>query len=319
MADLPMLRAAALLTAGALALAPAAAPAQGSSAPIQIVVNFPPGGVTDAVARVLAAEMAPRLHQPVIVQNTPGAGGAIGVAQVAKAANNGHTLGFIAVAALTSLPSLQPVPYRLDSFEYVCQTFDVPVFVLVAPGSRFQTLESLVEFARANPGKLNFATVGPGSLPHLLAVDFAKAAGLSLNHVPYKGEGPAVTDLLGNHVDLYFGTSAVATTHKLRRLAVAAAERVAESPDTPTLSERGYRVTRSIIGGLIAPKGVNATMLSDLRTACAQAVQTAAFRSTLDNLKVRVAYAEGPAFGKAIEQEAAVNRETLRAAGVLPQ
>jgi tripartite-type tricarboxylate transporter receptor subunit TctC len=307
----------ALLAAAAL-LAPLATSAQAfPSRPITITVSFPPGGATDSVARALAAGMTTGLKQSVVVQNVGGAGGSIGTATIANAPNNGYALGFIAAAALTTLPHLRTVPYRLDSFDYVCRTFDVPVFVLAAPNSRFKTLDDMLRYARENPGKLNYATVGPGSQPHLAALDLARAAGITFNHVPYKGESAAVTDLLGGHVDLYLGTSAVASTHNLRRLAVAAAKRTEESPDTPTLAELGYKVTWAIMGGVIAPKGMDPKALATLRRSCAEVVKTTEFKDALDRYKVRLAYADGAAFEKAIAAEAAGSSELLKSVGLL--
>lgn len=189
--------------------------------------------------------------------------------------------------------------------------------MLVSPTSRFTTLEDVIRFAKANPGKLNYATVGPGSLPHLAALDLARAASIDYNHVPYKGESAAVTDLLGGHVDLYLGTSAVASIHKLRRLGVAAASRVTESPDTPTLTEMGYKVNWAIMGGVIAPKGIESKSLAKLRGACADVVETDEFRQALDRYKVRLSYADGPDFQKAIATEAADSRELLKSVGLL--
>ena len=285
--------------------------------PITITVTFPPGGATDSVARVLATGMMANLKQGVVVQNVGGAGGSIGTATIANAPNTGYSVGFIAAAALTTLPHLRAVPYRLDSFDYVCRTFDVPVFVLAAPDSRFKTLEDMIRFARENPGALNYGTVGPGSLPHLAALDLARESGVSWNHVPYKGESAAVTDLLGGHVDLYLGTSAVASTHNLRRLAVAAAGRVEESPQTPTLGELGYKVNWAIMGGVIAPKGIEPKVLTTLRSSCADVVTTAKFKEAIDRYKVRVAYADGPEFEKAIAAEAEGSRDLLKAVGLL--
>lgn len=316
-ASKPMAAVIALAATASLGAASDATAQAFPSRPITITVSFPPGGATDSVARVLAAGMTTNLKQSVVVQNVGGAGGAIGTATIANAANNGYAIGFIAAAALTTLPHLRTVPYRLDSFDYVCRTFDVPVFVMTSPSSRFKTLDDLLGFARANPGKLNYATVGPGSLPHLAALDLARAAKVSLNHVPYKGESAAVTDLLGGHVDLYLGTSAVASTHNLRRLAVAAAGRVEESPDTPTLSEIGYKVTWAIMGGVIAPKGIEPTALATLRKSCADVVKTAEFKESIDRYKVRLAYADGPGFEKAIAMEAAGSRELLKEVGLL--
>lgn len=285
--------------------------------PVNLIVNFPPAGLTDLLGRSLAQAMGDTLKQPVVVQNRGGAGGAIGVSAVAAAPRNGYTIGFIAVAALTTLPQMREVNYRIDSLDYICRTFDVPVYLLVAPDSPFRTAKALVDYAKAHPGKLNYATVGPGSLPHLAALDFAGKAQVDMAHIPYQGEAPAVTALLGKQVEVYFGTSAVASRHQLRRLAVAADKRVATSPSTPTLQELGYPVIRSISGGIIAPQDTDPAARDALASACAQAVRMPQYQSTLASLDVQGAYATGAVFKADVLAESARNRLVLRDAQLL--
>lgn len=304
-----------LLAAGTAA--PFAAAQEYPTQPVTLIVNFPPGGITDLAARALANAMSAELKQNVVVQNKGGAGGAIGLAAIAAAPKNGYTVGFSPAAALTTLPQIRTVPYRIDSVDYICRAFDEPVYMLVTPQSRFKTAKALVDFAKANPEKVDFATVGAGSLPHLAALDFANAAGVKMTHIPYQGEGPAVTDLLGGHVDVYFGTSAVATAQNLRRLAVAAPKRVPASPDTPTLTELGYPVVRSIMGGLIAPSGIDQATRRTLENACAAASRTPQYRGTMEQLKVAWAYSEGAEFKSLILAESARNRLVLREAKLL--
>ncbi|MES2185029.1 MAG: tripartite tricarboxylate transporter substrate binding protein [Pseudomonadota bacterium] len=307
-----------LAAAWSLAAAAAAVHAQDyPTQPVALTVNFPPAGVTDLVARSLGTAMAPLLKQPVIVENRAGAGGAIGVTAVANAPRDGYHLGFLSIAALTALPQMRSVPYHIDSLAYICRAFEAPVFLLVAPGSRFHDTKSVVAYAKANPGRLNYATVGPGSLPHLAALDFAAKAGITITHIPYQGEAPAVTDLLGGHVDLYFGTSAVASTHRLRRLGVAAESRAADAKDVPTLAELGYPVSWSVVGGMIAPAGIDAKVRQTLEQACSEAVKTPAYRSALAQLQLVSAYANGADFKSQVLREAGMDRVILKSAGLL--
>lgn len=306
------------LGAAVLVLSAAAASAQAfPTQPVNLVVNFPPGGLTDLMGRSLAQGMTEVLKQPVVVQNKGGAGGAIGVSSVAMAAKNGYTTGFVAVAALTTLPQMREVNYRIDSLDYVCRTFDEPVYLLVAPQSPFRTAKALIDFAKTNPNKLNYATVGPGSLPHLAALDFTGKAQIDMAHIPYQGEAPAVTALLGKQVEVYFGTSAVAATHQLRRLAVAAEKRLISSPTTPTLTELGYPVIRSISGGIIAPEGTDPAARNTLEAACALAVKAPRYLATLNTLEVHGSYASGADFKADVLAEAARNRLVLRDANLL--
>lgn len=285
--------------------------------PINLVVNFPPGGLTDLMGRSLAQAMAESLKQPVVVQNRGGAGGAIGVSHVAMAPKAGYTTGFIAVAALTTLPQMREVNYRIDSLDYVCRTFDEPVYLLVAPDSPFNSIKELIDYAKKHPDKLNYATVGPGSLPHLAALDFTNKAQVDMAHIPYQGEAPAVTGLIGKQVDVYFGTNAVATNQKLRRLAVAADKRSQASPKTPTLAELGYPVIRSISGGIVAPEGTDPAARNTLEAACAQAVKAPQYQATLDTIGVQGSYASGDDFKASVLTEAARNRLVLKQAQLL--
>lgn len=298
----------------------AAAPALAQPYPTRpptMIVNFPPGGLTDLVGRALAGAMAESLGQPLVVQNRGGAGGSIGAGAIAAAPADGYTLGFIAAAALTTLPHMRKLDYGAARFDYLCQAFDVPVYLLAAPNSPWRSAADLVAAARAQPGKLNYATVGPGSLPHLAALDFAAQARVDLTHIPYQGEAPAVTDLVAGRVEVYFGTSSVATIHGLRRLGVAAPARQAESPETPTLTEQGWPVVRSVLGGLIAPRGVDPAIRDRLEQACAAATRAPSYRQALERLKVGWAHAGGEAFRAMIEAESAKNRQLLQSSNLL--
>lgn len=285
--------------------------------PINLIVNFPPGGATDLTARALGQAMTESLKQPVIIENRAGAGGAIGIGAISSARPDGYHVGFVSVAGLTTLPQMRRVPYSMETVTYLCRAYDAPVFMLVTQDSKFKSAQELVAYAKGNPGRLNYATVGPGSLPHLAALDFAAAAKIDISHIPYQGEAPAITDLLGGHVDLYFGTNAVATAHNLRRLAVAAEARQDDAPDTPTLAELGYPVRRSIGGGLIAPAGLDSQAEQALGAACKTAVLSQGFKQALGSLKLVPAYLDGAAFKRELQAEAGGNRKLLEREGLL--
>ncbi|WP_158215179.1 tripartite tricarboxylate transporter substrate binding protein [Candidimonas nitroreducens] len=305
--------------AAGMATAIMAASAAAASYPaksVDMIVSFPAGGMTDTVSRVLATEMSKSLGQPIVVVNRGGAGGTIGTASIARMAPDGYTIGAIADAALTTLPHLHKVPYTLNSFEYICRIYAVPVLMVVRPDSPFNSLADVVKYAKAHPGQLNFATVGPGTLPHLAALDFMKQAHISMTHIPYKGEGQAVIDLLGKHVDVYFGTSAVAAAHHLKQLAVASASRLKEAPSTPTFTELGYKVTWSIMGGLIAPKGLDSKAQAVLGKACAAGVNSPHYLSTLKSLQAAPAYLSGEQFKKVMKEEYSKSHGLLK--GVAP-
>lgn len=317
-----MLRQSLVVVSLALPLLVNSAPAMAQAwpnQPVSMIVSFPPGGVTDLVGRALATEMSKSLSQQVVVVNRGGAAGTIGANAIAQAPTNGYTFGFIVSAALTVVPHLQSVPYQLDSFQYLCRAFDIPVYALVTADSRFKTMRELIAWAKANPGKLNYASVGQGSLPHMAALDLQRAAGIKMNHVPYKGEGPAVVDLLGKHVDMLFGTNAVASTHNLRRLAVAADKRSPDLPDVPALADLGYNVSWSIVGGAVAPKNIDAAAKAGLEKACATATASPAYRQALENMKVVPLYADGQSYQAQLIRDAGRNRVLIRDSGLLAQ
>jgi len=306
-----------LLAIAATAAHPQAQADTYPSQPINLIVNFPPGGATDLTARALGQAMTESLKQPIIIENRAGAGGAIGIGAISSARPDGYHVGFVSVAGLTTLPQMRRVPYGMETVTYLCRAYDAPVFMLVTQDSQFKSAQELVAYAKDHPGRLNYATVGPGSLPHLAALDFAAAASIDISHIPYQGEAPAITDLLGGHVDLYFGTNAVATAHNLRRLAVAAEARQDDASDTPTLAELGYPVRRSIGGGLIAPAGLDSQAEQALGLACKTAVLSQGFKQTLGNLKLVPAYLDGAAFKRALQAETGGNRKLLEREGLL--
>lgn len=299
----------------------AAAPVMGKSypsKPIEMIVSFPAGGMTDTVSRVLADEMSKTLGQTIVIINRGGAGGIIGVGAIARSPNDGYTIGSIADAALTTLPNIQEVPYNLESFDYLCRTFSVPVLMVVNPSSRFDSLQELIVYAKEHPDKLNFATVGPGSLPHLAALDFLKKAGVSMGHVPYKGEGQAVIDLLGDRVDVYFGTSAAASKHNLKQLAIANNTRTTEAPDTPTFTELGYDVVWSIMGGLIAPKGINPAAAAAVENACVEGMKTPRYLSVLKTMQAGPEHLSSDDFKKTIVAANAKSKVLLKDVNLQP-
>ncbi|WP_409559056.1 tripartite tricarboxylate transporter substrate binding protein [Cupriavidus sp. SZY C1] len=283
------LRAARQLLALALPLAVmAGAPAHAAfpDKPIRIVVPFSPGGGTDLIARAMGVAMAQDLGQPVVVDNKPGGGTIIGTDNVAKSAPDGYTL-VMATFAHAINPSLQPkLPYDTDkAFTPVMLVGRSPNVLVVRADSPYKTVRDVIAAAKGKPGGLSFASQGPGTSAHLAGELFKRLAGVDLNHIPYKGAGPAITDLLGGQVDLMFATaSAVANlleTGKLRALGVTTAQR-SPSPDlskVPTIAESGVPgyVAESWYG-LFAPAGTPAPVVARLNAAARKAVTADAFR-----------------------------------------
>jgi tripartite-type tricarboxylate transporter receptor subunit TctC len=254
---------------------PAAQAADGfPSKPLTLVIPFPPGGPTDAMARTLAAEMKDRLGQPMIVENRAGAGGNIGAEYVARAEADGHTLMFGTSGPLAINKSLyRKINYDpVKSFAPVIQVGYLPNILVVNPALPVKNVPELVAYAKANPGKLSYASSGNGASSHLAGVLFNEKAGTDIQHIPYKGTGPALNDLLGGQVSMSFTDVLTALPYvkagKLRALGIATATRSQALPDLPTIAEQGvpgYDV--SVFFGIVAPAGTPAERIAKLNQA----------------------------------------------------
>lgn len=291
---IPSIRSASLALIGAALLPWAPIAAQAASTfpdkPIRIVVPFSPGGGTDLIARAMGVAMGQDLGQAVVIDNRPGGGTIIGTDNVAKSAPDGYTL-VMATFAHAVNPSLQPkLPYATDkAFAPVMLVGRSPNVLVVRKDSPYKTVQDVIAAAKAKPGQISFASQGPGTSAHLAGELFKRLAHVDLNHIPYKGAGPAITDLLGGQVDLMFATaSAVGNLlegGKLRALGVTSAQRSA-SPDlasVPTIAEAGVPgyVAESWYG-LYAPAGTPGPVIARLNAAARKAVTSEAFRKRAD-------------------------------------
>ncbi|MEJ7670844.1 MAG: tripartite tricarboxylate transporter substrate binding protein [Casimicrobiaceae bacterium] len=245
--------------------------------PIRIVVPFPAGGTTDILARAVAQRLSETLGQPAVVDNRPGAGGNIGAELVAKAPADGHTLlmGTVGTHAINaSLYSKMPYDHVRD-FAPIILVAGVPNVLVVHPSVPVGSVKELIAYAKANPGKLNFASSGSGTSIHLAGELFKTMAGVQMAHVPYKGSAPAVTDLLGGQVQLMFDNLPSALPHikagKLKALAVTSATRAAALPDVPTIAESGLAgFDATSWFGLLAPAGTPQPIIARLNNEVAK-------------------------------------------------
>jgi tripartite-type tricarboxylate transporter receptor subunit TctC len=225
---------------------------------IKIVVAVPPGGITDILARLLGEQITRTQGPTVLIENRAGAAGVIGTEAVARAAPDGNTL-LIAANPFVINPQMRKVNYHpLTSFEPICYLMNTPTVIVVNSASRYRTLAELLDAARARPGQLTLASIGPGSPYHLSFEILKRAAKVDMTFVPFPGNAPAVNALLGDHVTSMFGTySDVAeqlAAGNLRALAVASRSRIGALPDVPTVAEAGYKDYEvEIWFGLVAP------------------------------------------------------------------
>ena len=235
----------ALATGLSLLLLPALAAAQDfPSKPIKLIVPFPPGGPNDIVARVVGQRMSELVRQPIVIENRSGQAGVLGTDAIAKAVPDGYTIGIVSASALVINPSMEKVPYDVrKDFAPVTLNVTVPEMLVVASNVPANNMAELVALAKAQPGKLNFASAGVGGLPHLAGELLKLTARIDIVHVPYRGAAPAVNDLLGQQVQMAFLDLPVLLPHikagTLRPIALGAPKRAPTSPDVPTTAEVG--------------------------------------------------------------------------------
>ena len=255
------------------------------SKPIKVIVPFAPGGNVDITARLVAPALSEALGQPVVVENKPGAGGTIGADMVAKSPPDGYTLLMGSNSTFSVAPSLYPKnPYSpLKDFAPVIMIASAPFVLVINPGLPAKDAKELVALAKASPGKLTMSSAGTGSSNHLVGELFQEISGARFTHIPYKGSGQALTDLMGGQVNLHFDQLTSAASHiqggKLRALMVTAPARVAMLPDVPTAAEAGYAAFEATnVTGLIAPAGTPREIIDKLNAATQKVIAQAVIR-----------------------------------------
>ncbi len=276
-----------VLASAALAL-PGLAGAQAWPArPIKLVVPFPPAGTTDHVSRLIATELGKALGQPVVVENKPGAGTVIGVDAVAKSAADGYSMVCVANSFCVNHTLVKNLPY--DSLKDLrpVALMGLSEHVLVThPGSGIQSLADLAKASRARPGSLSYASFGSGTSAHLAGEMLKAQMGLDIVHVPYKGQAPALNDLLGGQVTLMFGNWPEFRSHvqagKLVALGMATARRSVYAPQIPTLAEQGVAVESNSWNGLLAPAGTPDALVQRLNAEVNRALETATVKEAFN-------------------------------------
>jgi tripartite-type tricarboxylate transporter receptor subunit TctC len=313
------------LAACALALAPALALAQAfPNKPIRLIIPFPPGGTTDIVGRVVADQLGKQLGQPVVIENRGGGGGAIGATEVAKAAPDGYTLGMATVSTMAVNPACNPkLAYNAaKDFKPITNLAAVPNVVVVNPAKiPAKDMNEFVALLKSKPGKLSFATSGTCGIGHMMGELFKTTSGTYILHIPYRGAGPALNDVLAGQVEILFDNLPSSLPHiqggKLRPLAVAAPQRVEMLPNVPTFAElKMVPVNDMAWYGLIAPAGTPDAVITRLHDAAVKALATPEVR---DKLRAQGAQPVGntPAqFGAQMDAERAKMIDLVKRQGI---
>ena len=283
------------------------------SKPITMVVPFPPGGVAELVGRPLAASMQPLLKQPVVIVNRPGAGGAVGMASVAKGPSDGYTilmgLSSISIFPVSDRINGKTPAYELSDFAPIALVTADPTILVVRTDGPYKTVKDFVDAAKANPGKINYSSSGVYGTLHVAMEIFANSAGIRLFHVPYQGGGPAVTALLGKQVEASAQGPAAAIGQirggTMRALASWGTERLKLLPDIPTFKELGYEAEFYIWSGVFVSAGTPAAIQTRLRAAVREAATSDEFKAAMEKVSTPVSYLDAPEFKKYWDRDAA--------------
>jgi len=292
--------------------------------PIKVVVGYAAGGAVDIVARTVGQSMAGSVGQAVVVENKPGAGTNIAVRSVIDAPADGYTLLLAANALAANMALYQPAPFDAErDLVPVSLVGRVPVVIATNAQSGPANLAKLIEMAKAKPGFVNFATPGNGSTPHLAVELFARAAGIKLSHVPYKGGAPAITDVLGGQLPLVAVNALEVLPHvksgKLRVLAVMSPARSTMLPDVPTIAESGFPgFEASVWYGFVAPAATPKPVVAKLHAEVQKALQTAEVRERMSSVGGEVILGSAEQFGALIHSERARYEKLVREAQIKP-
>jgi tripartite-type tricarboxylate transporter receptor subunit TctC len=308
-------------TAAAAAL-PGAAFAQAAypSRPVRLIVPFAPGGTTDIIARAISDKLRENLGQTVIVENKGGGGGVIGALELAKAAPDGHTLGMATVSTTAANPAINPkIPYdTLTDFTPIINIAATPNLIAVHPSFPAKDFTSFMDELRRNPGKHSYASSGTGGIGHLLTELFKSLARVFMTHIPYRGAGPALADVVGGQVPIIFDNLPSALPFvrdgRLVPIVVAAPERLQALPNVPTFKEVGMEpVNRMAYYGILGPKGVAPAVVDAIHAAVRKTVDDAAVRKRITDTGSLIVANSPAEFAKQIAAEYEVYKKVVAA------
>lgn len=308
----------------ALAVSPEAKAAYPDK-PIRLIVPFPAGGNTDIVARAIGNELSKNLGVSVVIENRGGAGGALGSEIVAKAPADGYTIMMVSASHVIN-PSMQKkIPYdTIRDFAGISMVADVPTVLVVHPSVQAKTLKELIALAKARPGQLNFASSGNGTVGHLSGELLKSMAQIKMEHVPYKGNGPAMTDLLGGHVQMLFSSMPAAIPHiqsgMLRAIVMTGAKRSPAAPNIPTMAEAGLPGFEVSTGfGLFAPAKTPRPIINKLYNEVVKALKLPEVRERLASQGAEPIGSTPEQYDAFVRTEIAKWQKVCKDAGIQPE
>src|SRR5258706_3888705 len=315
-----------LFAAAILVLVASAAGAQAKypAKPVHIFVPFAPGGGSDFIARFTAQRLTEALGSQVIVENRPGAGGLLGIEQGVKSDPDGYTLTLIA-SSYTVNAALYPLKYDpIADITPIVQISQGPMIVVAYPKFPAKNVQELLALAKQKPGTINFASAGQGSITHMVAELFQSRAGIKMNHVPYKGTGPALTDTISGQTDIFFSSTATALPHvksgRLRAIAVTGAKRLPAEPEVPTIAESGVKGFDVLLcHGLIGPKNLPKPLADRINAEVHKILKIAETAKQLETDGVAPAGGDAPRFAEQIKKEIGLWKDVVAKTGVKVQ
>ncbi len=293
--------------------------------PVKLIVPYPPGGASDITARLIADKLSKKWGQGVFVENRAGANGIIGTEAIAKAPPDGYTIGLVASSHVGNPFSYKVIPFdTLNDLQPITQTANVQLGLVVHPRLGVNNVQELVALLKASPGKIDFASTGPGGNPHLFAEVFMQLSGTQMTQIPYKGSSSAHPDLLSGQVPVMFDAVAAVMPHvkagKIKLLAVSGAKRATLLPDVPTLAEagvKGYGMTSW--GGIIAPAKVPKPIIMKIHRDIVEALKEPDVRDRLTQLGADVVAGTPEEFDALLRSETVRYQKLIKDAGIVPE
>jgi tripartite-type tricarboxylate transporter receptor subunit TctC len=288
-----------------------------ASAQVQVVIPFPAGGGSDIIGRMMQPALAEELGTSVLIRNVGGAAGTTGATEVARAKPDGTTVLLTSMSPVVIQPSFRPsVPYRTTSFAPVCLVADAPAVLMTPQNSGLRTIADVVGGARATPGKVPYASGGIGGLGHTAMVGLTRAAGIEMNHIPFRGSGDAVMAMQQGSVPMLTAEANLVHQYGLHPVAVFAEKRMPQYPDAPTMREQGYDLVFALWTGLYAPAGTPEAALARLDGACERTLRTPSVAEGMARVSHPIRYLGRKEFAAFTRAEAEKYNTIIEAAGM---